>query len=247
MAIFKDELGFLVSDEVHDGGDSARAHGLMAIFGGDFTCSYLLKHFVTKDGYGVRHPTMTPWSNKNNFTRDQLLLLFQGLAKMGDTKRCKQLFWTHAKRLFWCQNIERDYPGTRKSLFPQYYKKGQRFDDITIIKKDGWVFRPNFRDPLFANHIYLMSKSCGYNFFCFLLSPFAFPLLFLSLVFNSRKLNAEQNQLQGMVEGYGPFWVRLYVKFNPMWEAQTYFYWAKERNFVEMSNLIIDGIRKYLR
>lgn len=97
------------------------------------------------DGRVTRHPTQIPWNNPNNLSRDQAIpyTIVNGLLNRAELHNFMVEKW---KRLGFYPNIDRDYPGTTKSIFPQYWKAGQRFDDRTIIEKDGWIWKPNYRD-----------------------------------------------------------------------------------------------------
>lgn len=77
--------------------------------------------------------------------------IFVMLALYGLDKELKDQFINLILRLGFYQNFERDYPGTKKSLFPQYYAKGERYDDGTIMDRGRWVWRPDFADIAMPN------------------------------------------------------------------------------------------------
>ena len=140
MAIVRDSNGIVVQHDPNDpnymdGGDSARVTGLLSLVGNDkdrLLCSF----FVNSNNLGVRHPWQSRNNNDNpnNFTRDQLICLMAGLNKSAlGLVAAKDLFYSHAKRLFFCQNTH-DQQGNKKP----WYKS---------------------RDPLHPGHIGLMIQA----------------------------------------------------------------------------------------
>lgn len=102
---------------------------------------------LTTTGFQLRrHPDQVPWSNPKNCTRDQMNPMFGALALWDYDRELWQQFKNMIKRFGFYQSTERDYPGTRKSLLPQYYRKGERYDDITIVDRDKWIWRPDGPD-----------------------------------------------------------------------------------------------------
>lgn len=228
--------GFIVSDEVKDGMDTARAHGIWYLFQkrGSTNAIRSTVLFVKPDGNCVRHPlaSMAPANNPKNFTRDQLICLTAGLFAKNHFSYCRAIFWAHFRRFFFCQNIERDWPGSTKYPWPHKMKNGDKADN-------GKWRMFDFCDPLLPHHIgHLIRCAKLYSLFWFL--PFSNIFLWLSCVFNdSDRLNNEQNQLQCMVKVAGPYWVWLYKKYNPSWRIQTLYYWSDQRNTPYISDMII--------
>lgn len=102
---------------------------------------------LTTIGFQLRrHPDVSPWNNPKNCTRDQMNPMFGALALWNYDRELWQQFKNLIKRFGFYQSTERDYPGTRKSLLPQYYKQGERYDDITIMDRSKWVWHPDGPD-----------------------------------------------------------------------------------------------------
>jgi hypothetical protein len=156
--IYQDEFGFPV-DQTGDGGDSAVRAGILSLFGnapskhlptltsGDSSTgnsgSYLEAsneririEAYENNGVCVRcpSPTQSPWNSPLNFSRDQLIPLASGLPAAA----ARRVFWSHAKRLFFCQNIERDKPGSRKHLWPHQFWKDSNPTTKTIRMQPQW-------------------------------------------------------------------------------------------------------------
>lgn len=229
---------FIMSDTVHDGMDSARAHGILWAFSKDH--SQLVNKFampglfMNYDGRCFRHPTDIPANNPKNFTRDQLICLAAGL-RFAHKSDFSALFWSHAKRLFFCQNFERDYVGTKKYPWPHKMTGGDPADE------GKWKMF-DFADPLLPHHIAHLIRCCQIDWLYWLL-PIGNIFLYLSCVFNSSRVDVEQNQLQCMVKVAGPYWMDLYKRYNNEWIHQTVRYWASERNCKEMADIIIEGMK----
>lgn len=258
--MFLDQNNYFV-DKTGDGGDSARSSGV-------FSC--LKPPGVPGDpkianyhrGYKfVRHPYQETWNNPNNFTRDQLICLIAGLASYsrGYINLLRGGFWAHAKRCFFCQNIERDKRGSRKHLWPHEFYRDSRPSSLTVLKRFDWnTFKfisggflffskddgyevesrvMDYRDPLMPHHIWHFIL-CARIYWLYWFGILGIPLLILSLVFNSSGIDSEQNQLQCMAKIQGRWAVWLYKKCNPKWRDQTRQYWeSRDEKF--MSDRII--------
>lgn len=217
-----------------DGGDSAAFHGIVDCF--DFNAFNWANHpswYFVKNGICVRHPKDPVYSNPWCFSRDQLICLTAGL--WGLKNRSEDVIdilkkpWTQ----FWfAQNIERDQPGSTKRPWPHKMTGGDPVDN----GKWRWF---DFADPLLPHHM-LHLYNCARIKPPLLIKWFGSLLLHLSCVFNSQKIDNEQNQLQCMVKVAGPKWVDLYIKNNPMWEKQTYYYFAEQRGSPEFYNIILN-------
>lgn len=97
-----------------DGGDSDHRTGVLAFCGSKQDADNLPQFFNSATGLAVRHPTQEPWSNPNNYTRDQLTGYMAGCWRAGRTDIAQALFNAHERRGFLCQNIEDNATGTLK-------------------------------------------------------------------------------------------------------------------------------------
>jgi hypothetical protein len=169
----------LIIEQGGSGGDSSHYSGLYVIATGSKEIN--LDKLVLPSGYAVRHPNdgLVDWhSNPNNFSRDQLMPLVAGLYVQGRQDLIKKLAKQHARRAFFAQNIDRDWPNTPKKPYPHYYV------DLNGKTQFSWF---NYRDPLLPHHIQALLKGAGYRFH-FLLYPISlltYVLEGLSLKFSS--------------------------------------------------------------
>jgi len=233
--IFKDKDGLPV-DITGDGGDSAMRAGILGVFSSYFQeppmenkqVLYEVRFQGKGIGLLIRHPTDVPWKNTKNFSRDQLIPLISIMPKYV----AKRVFWAHAKRLFFCQNTERDYVGSKKYPWPHSFINDKG-------KKETRLF--DWADTLFPHHVGHIAL-CTDSPWLYPLFLLGVPLLALAIIFNSRKIGNEQNQLICMVTVAGPFWIWLYKKCNPMWAYQTRIYWDA-RNEWEYADMIIEGMK----
>ncbi len=234
----RDTFGFIV-DKNGDGGDSCRAAGLWELFGGE---NSQVNNFTSnQEGiYGVRHPVQVPWNNPRNQSRDQEICRMAGLWKRntGDSRyQTKKSFWSHARRLFFCNNFERDYVGSKKYPFPH------SFINDKGVKEFRWF---DFADPLFPHHI-LHFIFCSRIYPLYIFAPVGWIFILPSVLFPNKKLDTEINQQIAVLEVYGKFWKWLYKKRNPKWIEQTLYYWVsgiRFRNQAEMAERIIGGFSK---
>lgn len=127
----------------------------------------------------VRHPKQEPWSNPWNCTRDQVNPMLGALALWDCDRELWQQLKNFVKRCFFYQSFERDFPGTTKYLWPMYYRKGERFDDITIVTSDRWIWKPDFADPMLPH---------DFNYF---LRSFRSAVLYPAILFGDLFLLAE--------------------------------------------------------
>lgn len=218
--IFRSEGGY-PSDETGDQGDSARAAGILMTFG--FSLKEHLLDYINDDGWVVRSPLQHPWDNPFNCTRDQIMCVVAGLWSMNTleaTQKARAIFWAHARRFFFSQNFERDKVGTTKYPWPHSFINDQGKKEIRSF---------DFADPNFLHHI-------GHLILCarlYWLFPFVWlicwPFFFLTLLLQSRKIDAEQNQIQCMVKVAGSFWCGIYRFLNPNWAKQTFYYWERRK------------------
>lgn len=144
----KIDENFLIVDSGGDAGDSANRSGLFAMC----TDFYMpLDMFFTKNsGELVRHPTQSPWDNPKNFSRDQLIPLVAGLWKREMYSLASSVFWAHARRGFFCQNTERDVPGSKKYPWPHLFFKDSYPNPKTVLASysllKGFYFK-EINDP----------------------------------------------------------------------------------------------------
>jgi hypothetical protein len=236
--------GYFMS-ESGDGGDSARAHGIVDLFG-NLTFGWknhnVIRFMVpaadstqlkpTYTGLVMRHPTQAPWNNPWNFSRDQLICWASGMWSLNYTDELKLVIDRLKARNWFCFNDDRDYPGTRKHPYPHKMTGGDPVDE------GKWRLF-DYADPLLPHHI-LHLYNCAKIEAPEHIKNLGDCLLSLSIKNNSQKINNEQNQLQCMVKVAGPKWVDHYIEYNPNWEAQTKYYWLEQRNCPEFYDLIIN-------
>jgi hypothetical protein len=215
-----DEYGLIVQDPPSlDGGDSCNRMGQY------YTIVWGLKKFdqFNKDEFPMstssealmcylnltddsgmlrRHKAQVPWNNPANCTRDQMNPMWIALALHGYKHDLFEQARNMLLRFGFYQNFERDYPGTKKSLFPQFWKKGERFDDRTIIEKDQWRWHPDFADIAMPNDWNIFIRGLAHNnWFRFLAYPFVligdlfFAGAILAYVKSAKTKKIEPNQL----------------------------------------------------
>jgi hypothetical protein len=215
-------------DETYmDGGDSARVTGLLAM-SGESLDRFLVDDFVNEDGLGVRHPTQTRNNNNNpnNFTRDQLLCLMAGLNSSKtefSESAAKKLFYSHAKRAFFCQNTH-----DQKNVKKLWYKS---------------------RDPLHPGQIGFLIQAARIRYLYPLLI-FCYPFLLLELLVNVFVTPyRESNQILSVMNTSGSFWIKLYCKLHPNWKKPITDYWSGYpfRDQPEIAEIIINYIETRIK
>lgn len=183
-----------------DGGDSSRAEGMLAMTGSAQDLHLLPQFEVLSTGMFHRHPNQPHYCDSNNFTRDQLVQLYAGLNKLEDKSIARRGFWSHAKRLFFCQNTH-DLQGNLKP----WYKS---------------------RDPLPASNIGQMIIASRY-YLLYPLLPFCILFLFLEILFHSvMPINKENNQIIALCDVYGKWILKLYCFLDRKWEDKLIEYWG---------------------
>jgi hypothetical protein len=126
---YYDEKGYLGCPQESgkvDGGDTSVREGLVAIY----QRPNKILDLVSSDGICVRNPWQEPWNNPNNFTKDQLKLLVAGLFAIGRKDLCLKIYEAHKTRGY-CQNSERDWPGSVKMKIPHAFYKDSKPDSRT--------------------------------------------------------------------------------------------------------------------
>jgi hypothetical protein len=204
-----------------------------------------------KDGYGYRCPIGfgSAADNRDNLSRDNLIMLIWGLWKCGYTKAIRRLFWRHMFRGFFCQNIDRDFVGSRKRIIPhKWYKDSDPCTDTETIfndvklqphlsTKDG--LKPvtieksnfNFRDPLGPQHIYFFIKAAKMWWFY----PVAWPLRFFHFLDLFVKREGEQNQIIAQCDVLGT--LKVFKHNYPEWSKWSWKYWY-ERGETEYAKIM---------
>lgn len=168
----------------NDGGDSLNRDG-------QFACLDILRFQINKakgaldhkailrthlvgslsDPQWTRNALQEPWNNPKNCTRDQINPAIIALGLLGEKDMVSVSWWQMIGRKFFYPNVERDYPGTKKSLFPIYLKKGERIEDTRWATKDGWKWEPNAADLCGPNDIAMFLRALG--------NKMAYPIIFL--------------------------------------------------------------------
>lgn len=212
QVIIRDSHGLPV-DITMDGGDSAVRAGMLALFANYFDHIDEYEH----KGLTCRHPVQDPWCNEWNQSRDQTIPLVAGLAVAGNREACRRIFWAHAKRGFFSQNTERDWPGTTKYPWPHKMQGGD--------PKDNGKWRLfDFADPLFPDHIWHLILCARITW----LYPFAvigIPWMIVSMALHGLRAGREHNQIIAMCMIQGPWALRLFKALTPSWEADVRTYW----------------------
>ena len=211
-------------EDKNSGGDSSRTTGLMALFDSKFDQEIVSRFEVPPmSGMLCRHPML--WSRTDDFTRDQAICLLAGIWKSGNYKLARRVFWSHAKRGFFCQNYMEQFANEK-----------------TGIRANKGFFG---RDPLSPSHV-------GYLIICarlWFLYPFllvAFPWFLIDLwYFTKAAPRQEQNQIICMAYVYSC--LNLWAKWHPNWDGAIYKYFCGWRDSYEVYLMINEGIKRKLR
>lgn len=267
----------LPADRTGDTGDSCVRAGIIVM------CSqegdpgrlgiYDIGIYEKSPGFFVRHPYHPVWSNENNWTRDQLLPLLGGLnTRIKQHKEygggpfldiARRLFWSHFKRCFFTQSIDRDKRGSRKMLWPHSNWKDSNPTVDTFPMQWSWSelkFKPiikigirypdgsaseiehryfgDYRDILWPNHIGAMIITARLWYFCWFL-PVSYLFHFLFLLLHSRSNHNEENQF--IAESYIFGTLKIFTRMNPRWLDRSYYYWA-ERNELDYHDMLVSFI-----
>lgn len=160
----------------NDGGDSLNRDGQFAcldILGmkinGSKSSAFdhlaiLKSHLVgsLSDPQWVRNKIQEPWNNPKNCTRDQIGPAIIALGFLGEKNMVKVTWWQTLARFLFFPNVERDYPGTKKSFLPIYWRKGDRIHESKWAVRDGWKWEPDGPDLCGPNDIamFLRAMDC---------------------------------------------------------------------------------------
>lgn len=224
----------LIVEQNGSGGDSAHYSGLYTIASKNKD-NLGLEFLVLDNGYGIRHPGdgLVFWhSNPNTFTRDQLMPLIAGLYEQGRSDLAYKLLITHARRFFFCQNIDRDIPGSVKKPYPHYF-----------VDKDGkdqfsWF---NYRDPLLIHHIHAMMIAAGlkWHWVLYPLSMVTFSLEALSI-----RLSTNYDIGTLFATGYVLGFTNLFKKIIPDWKKRFSDYFLDWRRGDKIYEGLVDRFDK---
>jgi hypothetical protein len=216
--IVRDQWGIIIQHPVSksSGGDSARSTGLMALFGSTEDLN-LIKEFEVPKGSGLL--TRHPWDYTDDcFTRDQALPLIAGLWAAKEFEITKRVFWSHAKRGFFCQNYRTQFTRVNKGFFG--------------------------RDPLSPSHIGHLIL-CAKMYWLYPILPFCYLWLFFDILWATKvKPDMEQNQLISMLVVYDMLW--LWAWLHPAWQKPILSYWCGWRDQCQIAEFMIKGIERKL-
>lgn len=199
-----------------DFGDSSNRTAIMYVCDRSFFAP--LEKLVDDEGLCSRHHKY-PWATKKNFSRDQVVPFMLGMKAYGErtgaTYITKKIFWSHAKRLFLCQNTYRN-DGT-----------GPKFPDILA--------------PDHILHLILCARVWPF----YIWGLIGYPWLIASIYWSTRvKPEAEQNQIICQVLAAGKPFLKLYLKWHPDFKKNLRNYWGGWRDQIEMADVMIDYIEE---
>lgn len=228
--LIRDEKGFIL-DNSKDGGDSANRGGLLALAGGFEN----LDAYVDQDGWCVRHPYQYPWNNKYNFSRDQLIPFTAGLWKQEKHKTVRKIFWAHARRLFFAQNFQRDFPGSWKFPWPHSF---------TNDKGENETRSFDFADPLLPDSIWHLI-CCGRIYALYWFGIIGIPWFVLSLwVYCRFNDSDDEGQIISQCRVQGQWAVDLYYSWRSGLYVKLSRYWVWRRNQEEIYNAVREILSK---
>lgn len=222
-------LGYLC-DENGDTMDSAVRVGIFNLFSA--LEEYMTRLYVQPNGWMLRCPDQEPSNNPWNVTRDQMMVFAAGLWAIGEFKLARRILYATLRRFCFSQSFQRDKVGSWKYPWPHSFHKDSNPKSEIVTKKF------DFADFLWIHQIGHLIL-CGRCYLLYPISWIGYFFLYLSIYFNSEKLDAEQNQIISMVVVAGPWWIRRYKKHNPSWALQCEYYWKVRRNQAEYSDMIL--------
>jgi len=207
--IYKGMEGF-PTDQTGDGGDSSMRAGVLALCGSKYSEEIDYSRYEKLSGQLTRHPSDTPWDNPKNFSRDQMLVLVAGLAKLGLTGVIRRVFYARMRQCFFAQNFERDAVGTTKYPWPHIVEGEKRNFD--------------FADPLLPNHVGTLILG-GEVWWAYFLLPICYVVHLLFLTGHMLSKNTEENQQ--IAECYMYRTLGVYKRFYKNWKPVSENYWGK--------------------
>lgn len=226
MLVRDRDIGAIIQHPLdkNSGGDSARSTGMMALFGSLEDQSILGRFEVPPlSGMLCRHPLL--WPKTDDFTRDQLICFVAGLWKTKRTDLARRVFWSHAKRGFFCQNYMEQFPNAK-----------------TQIREDKGFFG---RDPLSPSHVgFLILCARMWWLYPFLL--IALPWFLIDLWYATKERpREEQNQIIAMASVYGC--LKLWAQWHPCWDRPIWDYWCSPQSWRDQNELGIYIIKAISR
>lgn len=257
MSFFFDEDGF-PRNQTMDGMDTALRAGLLATFSFLGRVRMDLRSFEVSPGILCRHPKHFPSNNPRNLSRDNEMVLIAGLSAQGEYKIIRRVFYAHLKRLFFCQNFERDVPGSKKYLWPHVFYKDSRPSAKTMLKRFNfkkWKFEvdlpavdggeinektADFADILLLDNVWFIIRA-GRIWYLYWVAIAGIPFFVLSLFVHARTSHKEHLQLAAISKTHGKWAVKLFKKAIPNWkkEIQEYF---DSKNEPEYGRIIINDL-----
>ena len=211
--IYQDSNGY-PTQNTGDQGDGSMRAGMGTLTNLLFPRPVSIASYEVVWGWMARSPVQKPWNNALNCTRDQLIPYLAGLNQTGFHGAIRRLGVWHMLRLGFCQDFQRDAPGTWKMPFPATYVNNQ---GVQVTK----VF--DFADPLLPNHWWCFIRG-GHLYPLYVLYPLCLIFALLS-IYSSIGAGKEQNQVIAEMSFHPPWMMRLYCKWNPGWVANNMNYW----------------------
>jgi len=211
--IYFDDYGYPV-DQTGDGGDSAVRASILVLCKAKYDVKILNYNQAAfgMPGHFVRHPMQIPWNNPRNFSRDQTMMIIAAFHSLGQYEALRHFFRESWKRLFFCQNFDRDHVGTNKYPFPHVVDGKWRLFD--------------FADIMLPNHIgSVILAGKIKSAYWFLPVSYLFHLLFLIL----HALGNHHEENQAIAECYLHNTLWLYKKIKPSWKETSVAYWGKRK------------------
>ena len=172
-----------------------------------------LAHLV--DGGLCKRHREEPYNNPNTFSRDQLIPFVMGLYEADLKVTARAVFWSHAKRFFFCQNTY-SLAGTGPKL-------------------------PDILAPDHVWHLILCAKIRWLYAFGIL----GYPFLLLQIIWSAKiKTWDEQNQIISQLIIAGKPFIKLYKWLHPNYKKAIYQYWDGWRDQKEIAENIINRLEK---
>lgn len=220
MTIQTDIYGFPL-DSSKDGGDSSHFAGLFARL--NIEGWFILSQYEVKPGILVRYPIKDPWNNPKNFTRDQLIAFIAGCAYAKKYALIRRVFAQHILRLGFCQNSERDYPGSTKYPWPHKFYEDS---DATkkIVKK--WFDAPDLLSP--GNWIFML-KATNYPLFKPIVWLFSWVFSVEMYLFCKFDTNDDETNMILQADLMGFKYLKQYSKWRKNWKDKLYCRWFISR------------------
>ena len=247
----------ILSDRTGDQADSAVRASMLSVFSNRPESVFL----YVRGGYILRSPDQMPAANKLSTTRDQMIPIMAALWKTNSSDIAKSVFWETAKRGFFSQSTERDWPGSKKHLYPHQFFKDSKPDTTTIPMKWNWS-KFKFETTLISNEEHEVEYKyfdgpdilapdhiwhfilCARIRWLYWFSVVGYPWLYMSILFHSKSLHKEHNQLLCQCVVAGSFFVKTFKKRTKNYEEDLRNYWGS-RNEYEYCNHILNYLNKY--